>query len=105
LRGFGAERDMDEGGLAVEFEKILVAVDIRHAGVGASFHLIGEAAVDEFLAKGHEFLFVDDGFFVGEDEEADAVVFDQVFDLIDHIFGLAYAVVAPEFPSVAEGTG
>jgi hypothetical protein len=33
------------------------------------------------------------------------VVVDQVLDLVDHLLRIAHAVVAPELPLAAEGTG
>ena len=102
-RRLGAERDVHQTGLAVEGQQILVAHDVGHAGVDAPVD--AQVAVDEFLAELDEHLLVDLGFFVGEDEEAHAVDFDQFLDLVDHALGIAHAVIAPELPLRAEATG
>jgi hypothetical protein len=68
-------------------------------------HLVGQAAGDQLLAELDELLAVDGGFLVGEDEEADVVVVDQVLDLVDHLLRIAHAVVAPELPLRAERAG
>jgi hypothetical protein len=73
-RRLGAERDVNETGLAVERSIFLVAQDVGDAGVDAPLDLVGQAARDQFLAELNELLAVDGRFLVGEDEEADVVV-------------------------------
>ncbi len=102
-RGFGAQRHVDQPGLAVEGQQLLVAQDVGHAGVDAPQD--GELALDEFLAEGDELLAVDGGLLVGEDEEADLVVAHQGLDLVDHLLRVADAIVAPELPLAAEAAG
>jgi hypothetical protein len=70
-RRLGAEGDVDEPRLAVELQKVAVAVDVGDAGVDAPFHPFVQAAVDQLLAEFDELLLVDGGFLVGKDEEAD----------------------------------
>jgi hypothetical protein len=52
-----------------------------------------------------ELLAVDGRFLVGEDEEADLVVVDQLLDLVDHLLRVTHPVVAPELPLRAERAG
>ena len=94
----GAEADMDEARLPVKRQQFLVAIDIGDAGVDAPFHLVGQTAVDQFLTELDKGLAVDGRFLVREDEEADAVLFVQLLDFIDHVFRVAHAVIAPELP-------
>ena len=67
--------------------------------------LSGQAARDQFFAELNELLAVDGRLFVGEDEEADLMIAHQRLDLVDHLLGIADAIVAPEFPLRAERTG
>lgn len=96
---------MDQPRLAIEMQQFAVAEDIGHAGVHRPFDPVVQAAVDQFLTEFDEFLLVDGRFLVGEDEEAPAVVVDQSLDFIDHLFRIAHAVIAPEFPLRTERAG
>ena len=89
--------------LAVERQQRFVPQNVGDAGVDAPQDL--EVARDQFLAEGDEFLLVDGGLLIGEDEEADVVIPDQRFDFVHHLLRVADAIVAPEFPLRAEGTG
>jgi len=60
---------------------------------------------DQLLTELYELLAVDGGFFVGQDEEADLMVTNQGFNLVDDLLGIANAIVAPEFPLAAEAAG
>ena len=104
-RRLGAQGHMHQPRLAVEGKQVAVAVDVGHAGVDAPFDLVRQAPVDQLLTEFDEFLLVDGGFFVGQNEEANAMVIHQPLDLIHHLFRVAHAVVAPELPLRAEGTG
>ena len=84
-RGLGAERDVDQAGLAVERQQLLVAQDVGDARVDAPLDLVGQAARDQLLAELDELLAVDGRFLVGEDEEPDVVLVDQLLDLVDHL--------------------
>ena len=93
---------MHQPRLAIEFQQVLVAVDIGDAGVDAPFHPVRQATVDQLLTEFDEFLAVDRGFLVGKYEEADAVIVHKVLDLVHDLFRIAHAVIAPEFPLRAE---
>ena len=104
-RRLGAQGHMHQPRLAVEGKQVAVAVDVGHAGVDAPFDLVGQAAVDQLLAEFDELLLVDGRFLIRKNEEPDAVIGHQPLDLIHHLFRVAHAVVAPELPLRAEGTG
>ena len=82
-RGLGAERDVDEAGLAIERQHRLVAQHVGDAGVDAPQNV--EVAGDQLLAERDELLLVDGRLLVGEDEEADIVVALQRLDLVDDL--------------------
>ena len=106
LRGrLGAKADMHQPGLAIKAQQFLVAHNIGDAGVDAPLHPVWQVAGDQFVAEFDEFAAVDCGFFIGQNEKANAMIFNQIFDFIDHFLGVAHAVVAPEFPLAAEAAG
>ena len=67
-------------------------------------HWMPRSRRDQLLAELDELLLVDGRLLVGEDEEADVVVLHQRLDLVDHLLGIADAVVAPELPLRAEAS-
>ena len=103
--GLGAERHVDQAGLAIERKKFLVAQDVGHARVDAPLHLVGQAAGDQFLAELHEFLAIDRRLLVRQDEEAHVIAFVERLDFVDHLLGIAHAIVAPELPLRTERAG
>ena len=96
--GFGAKAHMHKPGLAVEFQQFAVAINIGHARIDAPFHFVRQAACDQFLAEFDEFLAIDGGFFIRQNEETDTMIFNEILDLVDDVFGIAHAIIAPEFP-------
>ena len=61
-----------------------------------------KSTIDQLLAELNEFLPVDSGLFVSEDEETDTMIFMQILNFINHVLWVADAIVAPEFPLRAE---
>ncbi len=55
---------MDKTGAAVKRQQIFIAQYIGDAGVDPPFDFVGQAPVDQFLAKRHEFLAIDGRFFI-----------------------------------------
>ena len=96
---------MHQPGAPEKREQVFVAHDVGDAGVDAPFHPVRQAARDQLLAELNELAAVDGGFFIGEDEKANLMVIDQAFNLVGHLFRVAHAVIAPEFPLATEGTG
>src|SRR5579883_1180076 len=95
-RRLGAERNMDQAGLAIERQERLVAQDVSDAGIDTPQDF--QVAADQFLAECHELLLVDGRLFVCQNEKADIVIADQLLNLVDHALRIANSVVAPEFP-------
>ena len=103
--GLGAKADMHQTRLAIKAQQIFVAHNVGDAGVDAPLHPVWQIARDQFVAEFDEFAAVDGGFFIGQNEKSNTMVFYQILDFIDHFLGVAHAVVAPEFPLAAEAAG
>ena len=75
LRGrLGAERHVQQAGLAIKRKKFLVSQNIGDASVDAPLDLVRQAARDQFLAELDKFLSIDRRLFVSKDEEADVIL-------------------------------